>query len=76
MVLVSVQITSGAQIMSDFQLYDCNTESMLLEVYLFGDPVDFRVALSVKPPAVVCCLCFELAHVVAIIEFDLICLLF
>ena len=29
----SVQITSGARIVSDFQLYECNTESTLLEVY-------------------------------------------
>ena len=29
----SVQITSGARIVSDFQLYECNTESALLEVY-------------------------------------------
>ena len=29
----SVQITFGARIVSDFQLYECNTESTLLEVY-------------------------------------------
>ena len=29
----SVQITSGARIVIDFQLYECNTESALLEVY-------------------------------------------
>ena len=32
-VVMLVQITSGARIVSDFQLYECNSESALLEVY-------------------------------------------